>query len=243
MDRPISPDCPAGASSVLPCISTPAPHERRRIQILDGCRAREEPPGLAGDGRPVASSGDRRGARALGDGRGPARAVRARRAGGGGLRGPSAADRGRPDHLGAGHRGHDGLRLGLTGDERVLEVGGGSGYAAAVLSRMAREVVTIERHPDLAERARSVLSDLGYDNVEVRCADGTQGAPDRAPFEAITVAAMAREVRRRVARPAHSGRRPGLPRRWGELRRAGPPPAGSAREPAAGPFVRSSSDP
>ncbi len=84
--------------------------------------------------------------------------------------------------------------LGLTGDERVLEVGGGSGYAAAVLSRMAREVVTIERHPDLAERARSVLSDLGYDNVEVRCADGTQGAPDRAPFEAITVAAMAREV-------------------------------------------------
>ncbi len=76
-----------------------------------------------------------------------------------------------------------------TGDERVLEVGTGSGYAAAVLSRCCREVVTLERHPSLADRARTVLSDLGYDNVEVRTGDGAQGAPDRAPFDGISVTA------------------------------------------------------
>src|SRR2546423_14949565 len=58
--------------------------------------------------------------------------------------------------------------LELDGDERVLEVGTGSGYGAAVLSRCAAEVITIERHPALAERARRTLADLGYDNVEVR---------------------------------------------------------------------------
>src|SRR3954465_5039785 len=58
--------------------------------------------------------------------------------------------------------------LELSGDERVLEVGTGSGYAAAVLSRLAREVVTVERHPSLADAARSTLAALGYDNVEVR---------------------------------------------------------------------------
>src|ERR687888_1464853 len=68
--------------------------------------------------------------------------------------------------------------LELRGDERVLEVGTGSGYAAAVLSRICREVVTIERHERLAEGARSVLEELGYDNVEVRVGDGAAGAPD-----------------------------------------------------------------
>src|SRR5438270_12085246 len=62
--------------------------------------------------------------------------------------------------------------LELEGDERVLEVGAGSGYAAAVLSRWAAEVITIERHPALAERARRTLADLGYDNVDVRVGDG-----------------------------------------------------------------------
>src|SRR5919109_3399701 len=71
--------------------------------------------------------------------------------------------------------------LELKGDERVLEVGTGSGYAAAVLSRICREVVTIERHETLAEGARSILEELGYENVEVRVGDGSQGAPDRAP--------------------------------------------------------------
>src|SRR3954452_4922 len=58
--------------------------------------------------------------------------------------------------------------------ERVLEVGTGSGYGAAVLSRCCGEVVTIERHPELAERARAVLSELGYGNVEVRAGDGSR---------------------------------------------------------------------
>jgi protein-L-isoaspartate(D-aspartate) O-methyltransferase len=81
--------------------------------------------------------------------------------------------------------------LELSGDERVLEVGTGSGYAAAVLSRLAREVVTIERYPALADTARAVIAELGYDNVEVRVGDGTQGAPDRAPFGGISVTATA----------------------------------------------------
>src|SRR5918997_2208410 len=72
--------------------------------------------------------------------------------------------------------------LGLRGRETVLEVGTGSGYAAAVLSRICAEVVTIERFESLAEEARGALAELGYDNVEVRVGDGAQGAPDRAPF-------------------------------------------------------------
>jgi protein-L-isoaspartate(D-aspartate) O-methyltransferase len=83
--------------------------------------------------------------------------------------------------------------LELRGDERVLEVGTGSGYGAAVLSRCCREVVTIERHEALAERARNALAELGYDNVEVRVGDGAAGAPDRAPFGGISVTAAAEE--------------------------------------------------
>jgi protein-L-isoaspartate(D-aspartate) O-methyltransferase len=81
--------------------------------------------------------------------------------------------------------------LELRGTERVLEVGTGSGYAAGVLSRCAREVVTVERHPGLAGRAHDTLAALGFDNVEARAGDGTRGAPDRAPFEAVAVAAAA----------------------------------------------------
>jgi protein-L-isoaspartate(D-aspartate) O-methyltransferase len=81
--------------------------------------------------------------------------------------------------------------LELRGDERVLEVGTGSGYAAAVLSRLCREVVTIERHAGLAATAVEVLRELGYDNVEVRVGDGTAGAPDKAPFGSISVTATA----------------------------------------------------
>jgi len=78
-------------------------------------------------------------------------------------------------------------------DAHVLEIGTGSGYGAAVLSRCHRSVVTIERHPELAERAGAVLAVLGYDNVEVRTGDGTLGAPDRAPFDGIVVTAMAED--------------------------------------------------
>jgi protein-L-isoaspartate(D-aspartate) O-methyltransferase len=76
-------------------------------------------------------------------------------------------------------------------DAHVLEIGTGSGYGAAVLSRCHRSVVTIERHAELADRARAVLEATGCDNVEVRTGDGTLGAPDRAPFDGIVVTAMA----------------------------------------------------
>ena len=81
--------------------------------------------------------------------------------------------------------------LELQGDERVLEVGTGSGYAAAVLARLCREVVTIERYPSLADQARERLAALGYDNVEVRVGDGSRGARDKAPFGGISVTATA----------------------------------------------------
>jgi protein-L-isoaspartate(D-aspartate) O-methyltransferase len=78
-------------------------------------------------------------------------------------------------------------------DAHVLEIGTGSGYGAAVLSRCHRSVVTIERHPELADRARGALEALGYDNVEVRTGDGALGAPERAPFDGIVVTAMAED--------------------------------------------------
>jgi protein-L-isoaspartate(D-aspartate) O-methyltransferase len=81
--------------------------------------------------------------------------------------------------------------LALDGDERVLDVGTGSGYHAAVLAELADGVVTIERDPELAARAAANLTAAGYEDVEVRVGDGTLGAPDRAPFDAITVAAAA----------------------------------------------------
>jgi protein-L-isoaspartate(D-aspartate) O-methyltransferase len=81
--------------------------------------------------------------------------------------------------------------LELEPDDKVLEVGAGSGYGAAVLSRCCREVLTIERHASLAERARELLDELGYDNVEVRVGDGSHGAPDSAPFDGISVTATA----------------------------------------------------
>jgi protein-L-isoaspartate(D-aspartate) O-methyltransferase len=83
--------------------------------------------------------------------------------------------------------------LELTGDETVLEVGTGSGYAAAVLSRICREVVTIERYESLAVRAQQALHELGYDNVVVGVGDGSRGAPERAPFGGISVTATARD--------------------------------------------------
>lgn len=82
--------------------------------------------------------------------------------------------------------------LELRGDERALEVGTGSGYAAAVLSRCCAGVVSIERRRALTERARAVLDRLGYP-VEVRNGDGALGAPDRAPFGGIVAAATVDE--------------------------------------------------
>src|SRR6266404_9638570 len=79
--------------------------------------------------------------------------------------------------------------LELTGQEKVLEVGTGSGYQTAVLAELARRVCSIERLPRLAERARATLESLGYDNVWVRVGNGTLGWPDQAPFDRIIVTA------------------------------------------------------
>ncbi|TQM03025.1 protein-L-isoaspartate(D-aspartate) O-methyltransferase [Pseudonocardia kunmingensis] len=76
-------------------------------------------------------------------------------------------------------------------DAHVLEIGTGSGYGAAVLARSHGSVVTVERHGELADRARAALADAGCDNVEVRTGDGFLGAADRAPFDGIVVTAMA----------------------------------------------------
>ncbi|TWU17436.1 Protein-L-isoaspartate O-methyltransferase [Novipirellula galeiformis] len=84
--------------------------------------------------------------------------------------------------------------LELTATDRVLEIGAGSGYAAAVVSRIAKEVFTVERHRELADAARSRLERLGYDNVHVLHADGTLGWPEHAPFDAIVVSAGAPRV-------------------------------------------------
>jgi protein-L-isoaspartate(D-aspartate) O-methyltransferase len=82
--------------------------------------------------------------------------------------------------------------LELDGSETVLEVGTGSGYAAAVLSLLAHQVISVERYESLAIEARQTLQELGYDNVVVRVGDGSLGAPDRAPFGGISVTATAR---------------------------------------------------
>ncbi len=84
--------------------------------------------------------------------------------------------------------------LALEGGEKVLEIGTGSGYAAAVLSRIARSVYTVERIGQLAEKAAAALSGLGYRNVHVLHGDGTLGWPDHAPYDAIVVAAGGPEV-------------------------------------------------
>jgi protein-L-isoaspartate(D-aspartate) O-methyltransferase len=86
--------------------------------------------------------------------------------------------------------------LHLQGDERVLEVGAGSGYQAALLAELAAHVVTVERVPDLAEEACRRLQELGYANVEVHTASSTLGWPKGAPYDAILVTAGAPRVPR-----------------------------------------------
>jgi protein-L-isoaspartate(D-aspartate) O-methyltransferase len=84
--------------------------------------------------------------------------------------------------------------LQLQGEERVLEIGTGSGYQAAILAAMARQVYTIERHELLAERAAEILEKLGIKNVAIRQGDGSRGWPEEAPFDAIMVTAAAPRV-------------------------------------------------
>ena len=84
--------------------------------------------------------------------------------------------------------------LELTGSEKVLEVGTGSGYQSAILAELARLVITIERLPALAERAKSVLDSLGYTNIEVHLAEETLGWQSEAPYDTIMVTAGAPRV-------------------------------------------------
>jgi protein-L-isoaspartate(D-aspartate) O-methyltransferase len=95
--------------------------------------------------------------------------------------------------------------------DRVLEVGAGSGYAAAVMSRIADRVYAIERHPSLGEAAQERFRRLGYDNIELRVGDGTLGWPDAAPFDAILVAAGGPEVPQALKMQLASGGRLVIP--------------------------------
>jgi protein-L-isoaspartate(D-aspartate) O-methyltransferase len=85
-------------------------------------------------------------------------------------------------------------QLTLGADHHVLEVGTGSGYQAAILSRLAAKVTSIERYRTLADQARARLAALGYHNVEVIAGDGMLGAPERGPFDSIIVTAAADEI-------------------------------------------------
>jgi len=81
--------------------------------------------------------------------------------------------------------------LGLKGEEKVLEIGTGSGYQAAILAEICREVYTVERDSELSGRARNILSDEGYGNIRFSCGDGTKGWEENAPFQGIIVTAAA----------------------------------------------------
>ncbi len=81
--------------------------------------------------------------------------------------------------------------LELTGKERVLEIGTGSGYQAAILARMAQQVISVERHQELIDFARQTLQDLGYENIEIHLAEETLGWAEKAPYDGIIVTAAA----------------------------------------------------
>jgi protein-L-isoaspartate(D-aspartate) O-methyltransferase len=108
--------------------------------------------------------------------------------------------------------------LGLNGSEKVLDVGSGSGYQAAVLAELADEVHTIERIPELVAQAQGNLEAAGYHNVHVHLGDGTLGLPDEAPFTAIAVAAAAPVMPERLYEQLEARGRLAVPvgRRWGQ---------------------------
>jgi protein-L-isoaspartate(D-aspartate) O-methyltransferase len=100
---------------------------------------------------------------------------------------------------------------GLKGGERVLEIGTGSGYQAAVLAELAAEVDTIEIYPDLAEGAKARLAKLGYRNINFRTGDGAAGWPERAPYDAIVVTCAAAAVPPALAAQLKEGGRLVIP--------------------------------
>jgi protein-L-isoaspartate(D-aspartate) O-methyltransferase len=107
----------------------------------------------------------------------------------------------------------------LSGDENVLEIGTGSGYQAAILSHLARQVHTIERHAELADRARRVLKELAISNVRVYVQDGSLGLVEQAPFQAILVTAAAPDAPQPLLDQLDDGGRLVLPvgGQWGQF--------------------------
>lgn len=97
--------------------------------------------------------------------------------------------------------------LDLKGDEKVLEIGTGSGYQAAILSRLAGEVFTVERIPGLADKAKETLENLGLKNIHVYTADGSLGLPKFGPYDAIIVTAAAKEIPDSLVRQLKNGGR------------------------------------
>lgn len=112
--------------------------------------------------------------------------------------------------------------LSLDGGERVLEIGTGSGYQAAILAELAQEVYTIEILPVLAERSKRVLNDLGYENIFVKKGDGFLGWPEHAPFDAIIVTCAPEEIPEPLIKQLAEGGRMVIPVgkqwRWQELK-------------------------
>lgn len=84
--------------------------------------------------------------------------------------------------------------LDLTGSERVLEVGTGSGYQTAILAELAKEVYTVERFENLAKQAQNLLNELGYKNIKIKVGDGTLGWPEQAPFDRIIITAASPSI-------------------------------------------------
>jgi protein-L-isoaspartate(D-aspartate) O-methyltransferase len=122
--------------------------------------------------------------------------------------------------------------LQLVGDETVLEVGTGSGYQAAVLSMLAKRVVSVERIPELAARAAQLLADLEYSNVEVHLAGDRAGWPEAAPYEAIIVTAASPEIPAELLKQLAPGGRLVIPvgsRTLQELVRIVKTPSGAER--------------
>ncbi len=105
-----------------------------------------------------------------------------------------------------------GQLLGLKGWEKVLEVGAGSGYAAAILGRLCRQVYALEIRPDLAIQARRNLRKLGIANVDMVVGDGSLGLPNEAPFDAISVAAAADQIPKPLVEQLKIGGRLAMPR-------------------------------